>query len=159
MGSHSHSNSCIDTKFWNNSKMTISISPEYGYVILAASGSFLVNLWQMMKIGGKRKELGIQYPEMYSDKHPIFNCYQRAHQNTLETVPFYLALVLIAGLQHPLIAAVFGGVYLCARIIYSLGYYTGNPKSRIPGFILYLLSLTTLFGCSVSTAAEILDWW
>ena len=39
--------------------MTITISPEHGYVILAASGTFLLNVWQMMKIGGKRKELGI----------------------------------------------------------------------------------------------------
>ena len=40
--------------------MGLNISPEYGYVLLAASGSFLVNMWQMMKIGNKRKELGIQ---------------------------------------------------------------------------------------------------
>ena len=40
--------------------MGLDISPEFGYVILAASGSFLVNMWQMSKIGGKRKELGIQ---------------------------------------------------------------------------------------------------
>ena len=40
--------------------MGINISPEYGYVLLAASGSFLVNMWQMMKIGFKRKELGIE---------------------------------------------------------------------------------------------------
>ena len=40
-------------------KMTITISPEHGYVILAASGTFLLNVWQMKKIGGKRKELGI----------------------------------------------------------------------------------------------------
>ena len=40
--------------------MGLDIPPEFGYVILAASGSFLVNMWQMSKIGGKRKELGIQ---------------------------------------------------------------------------------------------------
>ena len=39
--------------------MTITISPEHGYVILAASATFLLNVWQMKKIGGKRKELGI----------------------------------------------------------------------------------------------------
>merc|ERR1711935_121650 len=140
-------------------KMTITISPEHGYVILAASGAFLLNLWQMMKIGGKRKELGIMYPQMYSDKHPVFNCYQRAHQNTLEFTPFYLALVILGGLRHPTFAAGAGGIYLVARIIYSLGYYTGNPKSRIPGFILNLLALTALLGCSVSTAAGLLVWW
>ena len=38
----------------------VVLTPEHGYVILAASGSFLVNFWQMMKIGGKRKELKIE---------------------------------------------------------------------------------------------------
>ena len=46
--------------------MTITISPEHGYVILAASGAFLLNLWQMMKIGGKRKELGIMVRAIYT---------------------------------------------------------------------------------------------
>ena len=96
---------------------------------------------------------------MYSEKHPEFNCYQRAHQNTLEFTPFYLALVILGGLRHPSFAAGAGGIYLVGRIIYSLGYYTGNPKSRIPGFILNLLALTALLGCSVSTAAGLLGWW
>ena len=39
---------------------TITLSPEHGYVLLAASGSFLVNFWQSMKIGGKRRELKIE---------------------------------------------------------------------------------------------------
>ena len=43
--------------------------------------------------------------------------------------------------------------------MYSLGYYTGNPKSRIPGFYLGLLALTAIFGCSISTAAGLLGWW
>ena len=46
--------------------MTITTSPEHGYVILAASGAFLLNLWQMMKIGGKRKELGITVRAIYT---------------------------------------------------------------------------------------------
>ena len=96
---------------------------------------------------------------MYSEEHPIFNCYQRAHQNTLEATPFYLALVLTGGLRHPMIAAGAGAIYLAARIIYSLGYYTGNPKSRIPGAIMNFLALITLFGCSVSTGAGLLGWW
>jgi glutathione S-transferase len=52
---------------------------------------------------------------MYSEKHPEFNCYQRAHQNTLEFTPFYLALVLTGGLRHPLFAAGAGAVYLASR--------------------------------------------
>ena len=181
----------------------VVLTPEHGYVILAASGSFLVNFWQMMKIGGKRKELKIevinfwkriakknyqdlqrnesvrtcnflksikrnqnsipkcifQYPQMWSEQHPIFNCYQRAHQNTLEVIPFYLALLPLGGVRHPLVASGAGVAFLVARILYSLGYYSGNPKQRIPGAILSMLSMLTLFGCSISTAAELLKWW
>ena len=50
--------------------MTITISPEHGYVILAASGAFLLNLWQMMKISGKRKELGITVRAIYTSGEP-----------------------------------------------------------------------------------------
>ncbi len=55
---------------------TIQISSEYSCVMLAASCTFLLNLWQMRMIGGMRKKLDIKYPQMYSDKHDIFNCYQ-----------------------------------------------------------------------------------
>ena len=57
---------------------------------------------------------------MYSEKHPEFNCYQRAHQNTLEFTPFYLALVLTGGLRHPQFAAGAGAVYLASRQVYIL---------------------------------------
>ena len=96
---------------------------------------------------------------MWSDKHPVFNCYQRAHQNTLETIPFFLALELIGGLRHPCVAAAAGGAFLIARVVYSLGYYTGNPKARVPGAMGSFLTMFTLLGCSVSSAAGALGWW
>merc|ERR1711971_53083 len=55
-------------------KMTITISPEHGYVILAASGAFLLNLWQMMKISGKRKELGITRRKSYPAQNGGSDC-------------------------------------------------------------------------------------
>ena len=38
----------------------ITLHPEHGYVILAASGAFLVNMWQASRVSEKRKELGIE---------------------------------------------------------------------------------------------------
>merc|ERR1711935_528639 len=44
--------------------------------------------------------------------------------------PKYLGIYsFLFGLSHPLFAAGAGAVYLASRIVYSLGYYTGNPKS------------------------------
>merc|ERR1712212_1004783 len=74
--------------------VTVSLAPEYGYVVMVGTTMVFVNVWKMMRIGGMRKKLGIKYPIMYSEKHPIFNCYQRAHQNTLESFPILTFVIL-----------------------------------------------------------------
>ena len=135
--------------------VSIEINPDFGYVVLAASGAFVLNMWQSFRIGGARKRFGVKYPDMYSDKHPQFNCYQRAHQNTLESVPFYLSLLLAAGIRYPCYAAGFGAAWLVGRVAYTIGYSTGNPEARIPGAILSILGLLPLFGLSVATGAKI----
>ena len=50
----------------------IAITEEYGYVILVAAGSMILNFWQMKRIGGLRKKHKITYPAMTSDKHEDF---------------------------------------------------------------------------------------
>jgi glutathione S-transferase len=79
------------------------ITKEHGYVILASTGAFFVHMWLSFKVGQARKKYNVQYPDMYSDKEPVFNCIQRAHQNTLEGIPFYLSLLLTGGIRHPLV--------------------------------------------------------
>ena len=55
------------------------------------------------------------------------------HQNTLERVTVFLVLLLAAGLFNAKMAAAFGLVWLLARVIYSVGYYSGTPSNRIVG--------------------------
>lgn len=43
----------------------------------------------------------LQYPTMYSEKEQVFNCIQRAHQNTLEVYPQWLVFQTIAALVYP----------------------------------------------------------
>ena len=55
------------------------------------------------------------------------------HQNTLERVTVFLVLLLAAGLFNAKMAAAFWLVWLLARVIYSVGYYSGTPSNRIVG--------------------------
>jgi glutathione S-transferase len=79
---------------------------DHGYVILAAIGAFILHMWLSFKVGAARKKYNVKYPAMYSDKEQTFNCIQRAHQNTLEGIPFYLSLLLTGGIRHPCVRAV-----------------------------------------------------
>ena len=81
----------------------------------------------------------------------IFNCYQRAHQNTLEFVPYFYPTLLTAGLRHPVGAAIAGAIFVLGRVIYALGYYSGDPQKRVPGALISeVLGLLPLMGMSVS---------
>jgi glutathione S-transferase len=71
---------------------------------------------------------------------------QRSHQNTLEYLPNVLALQALMGLQFPVTAAGLGVGWAVARILYSLGYSTGDPGKRSPGSLLAGLVYLGLIG-------------
>ncbi|PWN41434.1 hypothetical protein IE81DRAFT_291867 [Ceraceosorus guamensis] len=50
-----------------------------------------------------------------------FNCAQRAHANTLETLPGFLLCLFVAGLGNAELAAALGGVWVIGRIWFTLG--------------------------------------
>ncbi|XP_071955213.1 glutathione S-transferase 3, mitochondrial-like [Antedon mediterranea] len=127
--------------------MVTVLSPHYGYVVLTALYSWVMVAFLGVKVGQARKKYGVKYPVMYDTKEPIFNCYQRAHQNTLEQVPHFLVFLLIGGIQHPIFSAVCGVIWVCSRFSYAYGYYTGDPEKRLNGVYGYV----GLFGLLAST--------
>ena len=109
---------------------------------------------------------------MYSKDSRVFNCIQRAHQNTLENLPqfFFLLTIGIAlhdryfktlrmfvfcpgGLSMPKLSAAAGWVWVAGRGVYALGYSTGDPAKRVRGAFGYL-GLFTLLGCAIKTALQ-----
>lgn len=130
--------------------MSVSVVfPEhYGAVILTVVASIVMLLWKGFKVGGARKQFNVQYPTMYSATNDHFNCYQRAHQNTLEVYPYFLVLLLVAGIDCPLLAAACGLIWVAARVSYALGYYTGDPKNRMKGAYGYI-GLLILLGINI----------
>ncbi|XP_050696728.1 microsomal glutathione S-transferase 3-like isoform X3 [Eriocheir sinensis] len=137
--------------------VTIELQPEYGYCVLVAIGSSIMLVWKGIQVGKKRKELKIHYPTMYSQDNDLFNCYQRAHQNTLENYPTFLSLLLLGGLEHPIVSAIGGTVWCLGRIAYALGYYTGDPRKRIRGSFGYL-GLFAMLYCTGRFATRLLGW-
>ncbi|CAM6068877.1 unnamed protein product [Sphagnum tenellum] len=112
----------------------VPIAPEYGYVVLTAVSSAILTQWQSIQVSRQRIKSGVKYPKMYEDAEvSLFNCYQRAHQNTLESYPAFLSLLIVGGFGYPITASVCGAIWVLGRVFYSLGYYTGDPNNRFKG--------------------------
>jgi len=135
--------------------VAIEVQPEFGYVILVAVASIIMVMWKGARVGMARKKFDVPYPAMYSDKDPVFNCYQRAHQNTLENYPQFLVLLFVAGLECPSCSAIAGLVWILGRIAYALGYSTGDPAKRMRGAFGYF-GLFFLLGTSIYSAIKII---
>lgn len=136
----------------------LELLPEgYGYVMFTFVDSVLVNTWMSMNVMKARKDHKVKYPKLYSEDNDQFNCIQRAHQNTLEMYPQFLALLFVGGLAHPKITSAAGCLYLVGRIVYARGYYTGDPAKRSRGHF-GLIGLLVMFGTSVCAAFQQLRW-
>merc|ERR1711868_138862 len=91
--------------------------PGYGYVLLILVLTWFLLFWQGNMVGRMRTKYKVEYPAMYSDTEPMFNCYQRVHQNTLERVTVFLTLLLAAGLFNPKMAAIFGFIWIISSYL------------------------------------------
>ncbi|XP_062851839.1 microsomal glutathione S-transferase 3b [Trichomycterus rosablanca] len=134
----------------------IDILPaNFGYAIFTYLYSWVMLTYLGVKVGGARKKYNVKYPTMYSTKDDVFNCIQRAHQNTLEVYPQWLVFQTIAALVYPTAAAVLGAIWVTSRFSYAWGYYTGDPSKRMYGAYGYI----GLFGViilSISVALQLL---
>ncbi|XP_042235788.1 microsomal glutathione S-transferase 3-like [Homarus americanus] len=137
--------------------VAIEVSAEYGYCLLVAVFSIFMLVWKSYNVGKARKQFNVLYPTMYHKSNDHFNCYQRAHQNTLENYPQFLTLLLLGGLYNPIVSAVGGAVWCTGRIVYALGYYTGEPKNRSKGVFSYF-GLFAMLYCTVRLATSLLGW-
>ncbi|KAF6717949.1 Microsomal glutathione S-transferase 3 [Oryzias melastigma] len=122
-----------------------ALPSDFGYVIFTYLYSWIMMAYLAVKVGSARKKYGVKYPTMYSDKDQVFNCIQRAHQNTLEVYPQWLVFQTIAALVYPLTASVLGAIWVTSRFSYAWGYYTGDPAKRMNGAYGYIGYLGVIF--------------
>ncbi|KAF9460122.1 hypothetical protein BDZ94DRAFT_947507 [Collybia nuda] len=114
---------------------TIVLPQGFEYVGAALLSTVFVLAGQNITVSRHRKRAGILYPQLYAEQAQVensrdallFNCAQRAHQNTLENIPIIYVTTLLAGLKFPVFAASACGLWSLARITYTRGYITGDP--------------------------------
>ncbi|KAF9015583.1 hypothetical protein BDQ17DRAFT_55087 [Cyathus striatus] len=131
---------------------TIILPEGYSYVCAALLSTVFVLFGQGTVVSRYRKRSGIEYPQMYAERSQantskdahIFNCAQRAHQNTLENIPLIYLTTIITGFEFPIFAALTCASWCIARISYTRGYITGDPSERAT--TLYKLSFIPLLG-------------
>lgn len=107
-----------------------------------------------------RKKFGVKYPAMYATGDTPaanqFNCTQRGHQNSLESLPSFLALLLVAGVRFPVTATIAGVVYNVGKVAYFNGYATGDPDKRLRGGFSYF-GYFTLIGAVIRYGIELIS--
>ena len=117
-----------------SSKPLIEFLPQdFAYVVFCIFYMIILNVYLMIKVSNARKQYNVKCPALYSDKSNIFNCIQRAHQNTLEQIPIFLVLLLLNGVAFPRYAAACGALFVTSRFSYAWGYFTGDPAKRQKG--------------------------
>jgi uncharacterized membrane protein YecN with MAPEG domain len=110
--------------------------------------SLLVYFWMGLRVGRGRSQFGVAAPA--TTGHPDFERLFRAHQNTLEWLPLYLAsLWLFAFYVSELWAAILGLVWIVGRVIYGLS-YAKDASTRSTGFMIQALATgVLLFGALI----------
>ena len=85
-------------------------------------------------VGRARGQTGVAAPAMTG--HPVFERYNRVHQNTLEQLVVFVPAMWIFGLYvSPGIAALLGLVFIAGRLVY-FRLYIAEPSGRAPGVII-----------------------
>ncbi|RPD65141.1 membrane-associated proteins in eicosanoid and glutathione metabolism [Lentinus tigrinus ALCF2SS1-7] len=144
----------------------IVLPKEFVYPVATAVSTFYLLVWQTVKVGRARGAAKVEYPQVYAEKSEVaanqaayaFNCTQRAHQNTLEVLPVVLTGTLVSGLKYPIAAATLGGMWILSRVIYTIGYSTGDPKKRnmLGAGPIGALSLMGIVGLSTASVVSLL---
>ena len=107
---------------------------NYVYPGIISSLALLVYYFTLLRAGMARGRFKVVVPSHSGP--PEYECYVRAHQNTLEHLALFLpGLWLFSVAVDPLWAAAIGILWPIGRLWYALGYTTA-PAKRMPGLLM-----------------------
>ncbi len=127
---------------------------SHAYVAIVTLLALLTYFWMALEVGRARRKSGIQAPAMTGD--PTLERAIRAHYNTLEWLPLFLApMWLFAIYWSDLIAAIIGLIWIVGRILYQRG-YVADPAKRELGFMIQALAVAVLLFGSLGRLVYVL---
>jgi len=111
--------------------------------------ALLVYYYTLFEAGMARGRFEVAAPSHEGPE--AYQCYVRAHQNTLEHLVLFLpGLWLFAVAVDPLWAAAIGCIWPVGRLMYARGYYQSPDQRRLGLYIsmppIYILVLGALVG-------------
>ncbi len=115
---------------------------SHAYVAIVTVMALLTYAWMGVMVGRERARSGIKAPATTGDER-LERAF-RAHYNTLEWMPIFLAgLWLFALYWNDLLAAAVGLVWILGRILYQTG-YVRDPAKREVGFLVQAAAAAVL---------------
>jgi uncharacterized membrane protein YecN with MAPEG domain len=115
---------------------------HFNLTAIVTLAAVLVYFWMGTRVARRRIRTGILPPAMTGDA--ALERTIRAHLNTLEWLPIFLAgLWLFALYWGDLPAAILGACWIIGRLIYFFG-YAAEARRRLPGFFIQALATVVL---------------
>ncbi|KAJ6472847.1 hypothetical protein C8R47DRAFT_1221590 [Mycena vitilis] len=116
---------------------TIIVPSGISYVAAALTSTIFLLTAQTITVTGHRTRAGIRYPKLYADAQDmetspsafVFNCAQRAHQNTIESIGMIYMMTALVATKYPIVAASALGMWVLSRVAYTIGYVGWGPES------------------------------
>ncbi|KAL5533942.1 hypothetical protein ACEPAG_402 [Sanghuangporus baumii] len=108
---------------------SVNVPKGYSYVLAAATATACLNTYQVTNTKRAWKAAGVPYPYVYAEKAEITPCkssiVRNARTKTRLSRPHIL---LVTGLKYPYLDAALGNSWVVGRVLYTLGYSTGDPE-------------------------------
>eukprot|EP00835_Amoeboradix_gromovi_P006096 NODE_659_length_5444_cov_0.092423.p3 type:complete len:154 gc:universal NODE_659_length_5444_cov_0.092423:2925-2464(-) len=139
---------------------------NFGYCALTAIGIGIQGFMDAMHTVQLREELGLQYPDdgngrigktLSDTEWNKFASYQNVHKLSMDYLPATTVMLLIGGINYPIVSSGFGSVYILGRVLYGHGYRKYGPEGRYNGNAILKIGILGLLVVSITSCLRMLE--